>query len=147
MAVIGFSLGNVSGTQAIFELSAGPFTSNELRVVSFEGTEEISAPFSFEVVILSQDFDEMVLEAAVLGARAMLTLHDGEGGSRFVCGVIDEIELEGISPHARETRHRLRLVPRLALLSRRRNSRIFEDKRVFEIIDELLDEAGIARRW
>jgi type VI secretion system secreted protein VgrG len=57
-------------------------------------------------------------------------------------------EAEGTSGGGGE-RHRFRawLAPRLWLLSRKRSSRIFQEKTVPEIVDQVLSEWNIARRW
>jgi len=55
---------------AAYSLSAGPYTSGEIHVVSFEGDEEINSLYAFDVRVWATDIDEADLQAAILGRPA-----------------------------------------------------------------------------
>ncbi|MFO0758590.1 MAG: type VI secretion system tip protein TssI/VgrG [Byssovorax sp.] len=130
-----------------FELSAGPYPSSVLAVRALRGREAISKPFSFLVdIAASTDVDDISIEADLLGKPACLRMHAGDSGSRLVRGVIASIEARGTAVHGRAL-YRVRLVPRLRLLEQRKNSRIFQEQAVPEIVAAVLDEAKIAQAW
>lgn len=131
---------------AVYELDAGPYASGELRVISFEGHEELNGLFSFDVVFWTKDLDESQMEAAILGAPVSLGMHVPGGASRWVRGIASCLTLEGKHDGGRHA-FRISLVPRLWLLGKRVNSRIFQDKTVQEIVDVVLGEWGVAHDW
>jgi type VI secretion system secreted protein VgrG len=131
---------------AVFELDAGPYASGELRVMSFEGHEEMNGLYAFDVVFWTKDVDEAQLEGALLGMPASLGMHVPGGAVRWVRGVAASLVLEGKHEGARHA-FRLSLVPRLWLLGKRVNSRIFQDMTVQEIVDAVLSEWGVEHDW
>ncbi len=128
-----------------FELYSGTLGRRELTVVSFEGREWVSKLFSFEIRFLVNG-DIPDLEAMLLGAPAVLAMRAGEGAPRFVQGIAANVGASGVSLDRRR-QMRLRLVPRLWLLKKRRTSRIFQDLAPKQIVDRVLAEHGIAARW
>lgn len=138
-------------TTAPFQLNAGDFQAGELGVMSFTGVEEVNAPYSFSVLVWGEALDDDAVEATVVGSRATLALEVPAAGAagpapRFIHGVIVSVVAEGRMADRRRL-FRLTLVPQLWLLSKRVNSRIFQDMRVHEIVDAILDEYRIERRW
>ncbi|MFO0761141.1 MAG: type VI secretion system tip protein TssI/VgrG [Byssovorax sp.] len=128
---------------APFELSAGPYAASAFAVRSLRGREAVSEPFSFEVTIAaSSDVDDAGIEADLLGKPAHLTMHAGESSPRFVRGVVASVEALGLAERGRPI-YRLRLVPRLWLLGKRKTSRIFQERTVPEIVSAVLQEAGV----
>ena len=130
----------------VYELSAGSFRAGELHVLSFDGREEMNGLYAFDLVVWGNDIDEGQLESAVLGMPATLAMHIPEGSPRQVRGLVTGITFEGRQEGGRHA-FRLHLVPRLWLLGKRVNSRIYQDKTVQEIADAVLDEHSIVRRW
>ncbi|MDB4928961.1 MAG: hypothetical protein JWM10_1445, partial [Myxococcaceae bacterium] len=134
----------IAGAQ--FELSAGPYAAGELDVRSFRGTEAISAPFSFEVTV-STTVDADGLEDELLGAAARLTIHRPDGGARRIDGVVTEVRSLGdLLPHERH-QCRVRVEARLSLAAYRRNTRIFQNLSVTEIVDAVLREHHVTCEW
>ena len=77
-----------SSSSSPFELTAGPYPSSALAVLSFRGREAISRPFSFEIVVAaSAAVDDGAIEADLLGAPACLLMRAGTSAPRFVRGV------------------------------------------------------------
>jgi type VI secretion system secreted protein VgrG len=131
---------------AVYELRAGPYTAGELRVLSFEGREEMNALYAFDVVFWAKDLDEAQLEGALLGLPVALGMHLPGGSARYVRGIVHAMALEGKHPGGRHA-YRLSLAPKLWFLGKRVNSRIFQDKTVQEIVDVVLAEHGVAHDW
>ena len=109
---------------------------HELRVLAFTGKEAISAPYIFDLELVSPRFDldleAMLHQPAYLAFDAL-----GHG----VHGHISSIVLSSFGRQL--ARYRLRLEPRLAYLAYRTNHRIFQRLTVQQIIEALLEEHGI----
>lgn len=119
--------------------------SRQFDVQSFRGREALSRPYCYEVVLLTSRVVSPH-ESSLVGRAATFTIRSGEAVRR-VRGVIASQQSEG---HARDyDRHRLRvkLVPRLWVLRRRRASRIYQDRTVQEIVSDVLARAGVRHRW
>ena len=108
------------------------------RVIAFDGIEEISTPYRYEIDLLLDA--EADLSDAV-GASAKLTVrpHGTEGGS--VHGVIESATVvENLDD---QDLYRLVLVPRVRdVLGHDRHSRVFVNESVPSIVQTLLTEAG-----
>jgi type VI secretion system secreted protein VgrG len=133
-----------------FDFVAPPGRQGRLRVVSFSGREAISELFSLEVVLstpvagepLSQD-----LEERLLCQPAYLLMHGAGRPARVVYGIVASFALEGSSPENGRPCARVRIVPRLWLATQRKQSRIFQDKTVREVVDVVLAEWKIPHTW
>ena len=130
---------------APFDLHIRSLPPGALRVVSFRARERMSRPYVADVIAACADIDDARLQTEVLGSRACLWIH-GPRGARALRGVIARSGTRGAHLHDR-TAFELRIVPRLAMLSLRKNSRIFQDRTTPEIVAAILDEAGIAHRF
>jgi type VI secretion system secreted protein VgrG len=142
---IGVDLGGPSSTDRPYTLSVGPYRSGQLTVDSFQGREEISALYSFDLVLTGTGTDDD-LEHTALGQRAVLTMRVGKV-PRVFHGIVTEVRMEGRRAEHHASRYRMKLAPRAWLLKRRKGSRIFQRLRVDQVIDAVLDGAGIGRRW
>ncbi len=131
---------------ALYELHVGAYQGAELHVAFFDGREEMNGLYAFDVVFWGQDLDEAQLEASLLGTPVALAMLLPDGSARYVRGIVAALTLQGKHGDGRHT-FRLRLVPRLWLLGKRVNSRIFQDLTVQQIVDVVLDEHGVTRDW
>ncbi len=132
-------------TAEFLTLRAGPFRSGELRVQEVVGNERLSQPYRYRVTVAS-DVEEQEFLRAVLGQPACLTIQRPTG-RRYVHGVVRSCAARDRVAGHDAARFELELVPRLALLRDRRTSRIFQDLRVDQVIDRVLEGAAISRRW
>ncbi len=107
---------------AVYELEAATYRSGELRVLSFEGYEEINGLFAVEITFWAKDVDELDLQTALLGRPASLGMHLAGGSARYLRGIVRALTVEG-KHAAGHHAFRLSLVPRLWLLGKRVNSR------------------------
>jgi type VI secretion system secreted protein VgrG len=131
---------------AMYEIQAGDYAPADLNVLSFEGREEMNGLYSFDVLLWGKDLDEGNFESAVLGRPAVLSMHIGADANRHVRGIVSSVVFEGRREGGRRA-FRVTIVPRLWLLQKRVNSRIFQDLTAQQIVDTLLEEHGIARAW
>ncbi len=111
------------------------------KVVSFDGAEKMSVPyhFSMELAMEGSESDDYQFEEHI-GQEACLII-SGQTDDRYVHGIISEIECMG--ERGSFTIFKFALVPSIWLLSLRVNSRIFQNKKVNEIIKKVLTDAGI----
>ncbi len=117
-----------------------------LDVLSFEGTEALSAPFSWHIIFTSTDKnisrEAMLLKPASLtllpSPQSLTDLLHNAGPLRVVQGVVTGFDALGVS--ADEARYAITLQPRLALLSRTRQNAIWQDMSVPQIAEAILRE-------
>ena len=127
---------------APFQFTVGGLDPGTFEVVAFTGREAVSEPFRFELRLASRDPD--VDPAAVLGARATLTRHRGLDPVP-VHGVVTELDLGAQSPD--RASYRAVLAPQLWRLSLARQSRVFQDVTVPDVVRSVLDEHGVPARF
>ena len=104
-------------------------------VVQFTGTERISQPFAFELE-LSVPHPTLNL-ANVVGQPLKVTVAKG----RTVAGIVEKIEQFGVI--GRQGQYRVRLVPALNRLAYRLTSRTFADMNAVQIVNVVVNDAGI----
>lgn len=109
--------------------------SDPLRVLSYEGVEQISALWHFEVFITSDD--TALPFADFVGKKAKLTIGDVKGAHRRVHGLVRRFELSHQSGNQR-ARYRFELVPLAHRLTLKTDCRIFQQKSVKDIVEEVL---------
>ncbi|GAB4319030.1 MAG: type VI secretion system tip protein VgrG [Candidatus Zixiibacteriota bacterium] len=111
--------------------------SDELRVTSFTGTEGISQLFHFTIE-LACDNSELDLDS-ILGKPAQFDMAHPTG-TRRMFGLVSHME-QGVSGET-FTPYTVEFVPALWLFTQRFNSRIFQEKSVPEIIEQVLTDGG-----
>lgn len=130
-------------TDSPFVLSLGTSPAGSLRVASFHGRERLSRPYAFDVLVTCHDGGTRLLHEAQ-GQPALFVIH-GPSGSRAVRGIVARVRSAGARAQGQNA-YSLRIVPRLWLRRHRKNSRIFQDMAVPEIVGAVLSEAGIPHR-
>lgn len=121
--------------QTHFSLTVSDFK-YDFQVLSFTGQESISAPFSFDLELVSERPDLDI--ESLLHKQAFLAFNDRAAG---IHGQIYRVA-QGDSGK-RLTRYSVTLVPQLAYLAHRTNQRIFQQQTVPQIIAQMLEEHGI----
>jgi type VI secretion system secreted protein VgrG len=110
---------------------------NEMLVAEFTLTESISAPFEATIGLAAEDeipFDDVV------GKPALLTLESGDE-TRYVHGIVEYFTHNGMD--GRFYLYLARIVPQIKLLDLEQDCRIFQEKSVPDIVEEVLSESGI----
>ncbi len=113
--------------------------SSEIRLLSFHGSEGMSQLFDYHVDLVSPDADIDFEE--VIGKPALLTM-ETDDAQRFVHGIVSRFEVTG-SEEA-QTHYGATIVPSLWTLGLRQDSCIFQDMTTPEIIQDVLESAGMA---
>jgi type VI secretion system secreted protein VgrG len=116
-----------------------------LTVLRLDGREAMNELFSFDLIVCAVDVDPAALEARLLGARAVVSVAVPGGPPRTVAGLVIDTGILGRTEGDRQS-FRLRIAPLAWLLTRRRNSRIFQDKTAPEIASIVLGEHGVPHR-
>lgn len=106
------------------------------QILEFDGEEEISHLFRFELHLVSRDPD--IDFQAVLESSAVLEITT-QGNTRYVHGMLCEFE-QGGEWHSGLNEYRAVLVPRLWMLTQSQQNQIFQDQTVAEIIENELVE-------
>jgi len=122
---------------ARFHFESAGLAGVAMDVVSAQVVEALSEPYGAELVIGIEDPDADA--SLLLGADCVLTVERPEGEVRRLCGIIRAVH-EGMVVEEL-TRARVVIVPALWFLSRRRDTRIFQDMTAVEILEEVLGDA------
>ena len=114
-----------------------------LDVLSFEGEEWLSSPFKYDIQFTSTDKNidptTMLMQDASLTLQAPVAEAFGvsvQQPQRVIQGVVTAFT--HLSTSKDESRYALCLQPRLALLSRSHQNRIYQDMSVPDIVDKIL---------
>lgn len=108
-----------------------PAITSEIFFARMEGSDEISAPFAYSLLISSKDMDVKPLD--VLGTKALITVKGDT--PRHFHGLVADFALEEIRDDL--TFYRLTLRPWLWLLTLEADNQIFQEKSVPDIIEQV----------
>ncbi len=106
-----------------------------LRLHSLSAAEEMGRLYEFNVVALADDAGVDV--AALLGSRATVAVELPDGSLRHFSGLVAAAGLDG--DIGRQVAFRLQIRPWLWWLTRRSDTRIFQNKSVEEILKQVFD--------
>ena len=115
-----------------------PLGPDQLLLLRYSGSESISAPFSFELELLSQ---QAVSFEDIVGKPVTITVALG-GGDRFINGVVSRFGQTGGDFNFRH--YSAQVVPWFWLLTRRADCRIFQNKSTPEIIEDVFTILGFS---
>jgi type VI secretion system secreted protein VgrG len=110
-----------------------PLGPDVISLESLEGSESLSAPFSFALSMLTDQ--DTVDASAVVGKPAHVTLIDGEANKRYIHGLITRFSQS-------ERRCMAELRPWLWMLSLTSDCRIFQNKSVPDILTAVFGDCG-----
>lgn len=127
---------DMSQAQIAFQVEGGDV--DQFQVMRYRGTEGLNQLYRFEIELAATD--EAVALDSIVGKSAVLTINAAHGETWFH-GVVARFEMTGQT--VGQTYFRVELVPALWLLTHRYNSRIFQEKKVTEIITQVLTDAGM----
>jgi type VI secretion system secreted protein VgrG len=117
-----------------------PLGKDVLALARFDATEGVSELFEFRIEALSAsnhiDFDQ------ALGHNCCVTFSSPDGPDRHFNGVM--VEAEAVGAYHELFLYRIVLRPWLWLLSRTSDCRIWHDKTVIQIIDEVFRDRGFS---
>jgi type VI secretion system secreted protein VgrG len=117
------------------QTSLGP---DALLLTGFRGTEAVSRPFSFQLDLMSEN--TAIDASAVLREGACVTVKLKDDSERNIHGVVNRFVQLGTEGDL--AFYRAEIVPWLWFLSLSRDCRIFQNKSVLEIIEEVFTNLG-----
>jgi type VI secretion system secreted protein VgrG len=119
-----------------------PLGKDALLLIGFQGRESISHLFHFRLTVLAEHFVEVPFEK-LLGQPVLVELALAQvPGKRFFHGIISRVS-QGEST-AEFTTYALDVVPRLWLLTRRVQNRVFQKLTAPEVLKKVLDGLEVA---
>jgi type VI secretion system secreted protein VgrG len=124
-----------------------PLGRDKLLLTGFSGQEELSRLFHFDLEVFADAADQVAFED-LIGKSVSVTMRLPEGADRFFNGVvarIAELDRRELEPGVSYTLYRLHVVPAAWLLTRRRDSRIFQHQSVPEILKQVFE--GLDVSW
>ncbi|MDA8445153.1 type VI secretion system Vgr family protein [Paracidovorax valerianellae] len=110
----------------------------QLQFRRLQGREDLSQLFALDVDLLSES--KSIDPKALLGKHASIVVETEVGGRRYLDGIVTRFGLQG-EDH-RYYSYRLRLNPWLWLATRKSDFRVFQNKTVPDIIEEVLGKYG-----
>lgn len=124
-----------------------PLGPNALLLETLVGSEYISRPFRFELGLLAPVTKPLAFDS-LLGQTATVCLAMPSGGTRYLSGIIGRLsqgpQVRASQGDATFIRYRAELVPKLRLLALRRQSRVFQQLTVPDILKQVLTGVDVA---
>jgi type VI secretion system secreted protein VgrG len=133
------SIADRAANVTLYAFESAQLASDTFQVLRFEGTEGISEPFKFKLQLLSEDPD--IDFSKVVNETATFTMMRGDEEVP-INGIVTDFSLHGRTEDYVVYRATLR--PRLHRLSLSYGSRIFQEKKVEDILRTVLKEAGFS---
>ena len=125
--------GNGSQASFLFEIKGAP----KIEVAYFQAQERISEPFAVHVALASTSqiqYDDVIQKEALLSLS-------GDEADRYFHGIVRKFEHTG--KNGQKHLYQADIVPFLMLLSLEQDCRIFQDKKVQDIVTKIYQESGI----
>ncbi len=119
-------------------LSASTPAADALELESFQGQEELSLPFLYTLQFLSKD--RKLDFKKLMGKAVTITIKLPDKSKRYICGIVSRFMESGYDP--RHAIYVADLRPWLWLLTLHADNRIFQNKSVPEIIEEVFSNLG-----
>ena len=113
-------------------------------LTAVDGEEAISSAYFFDLALSSTDFD--VKPDDLLGTAATIVIRGPDGREAKINGIVSRFEIAGRHGTRTICNYRARLVPAVWLLTRTSDCRIFQDKTVKDIIEQILSEHAISKK-
>jgi len=116
-----------------------PFGDSELLVEDLDGEESISGLYVYRLRMVSEN-PSLAFET-IVGKEASLAISMADGDKRFVHGIVARFRQAGSS--RRFTTYFAELCPRLWLLTKTRDSKIYQNETVPDIIKAVLSDHAV----
>lgn len=116
-----------------------PLGADKLKLTAFEGEESMSRLFSYRLQMFSED--EALDPKAILGKSVSFSVQRAQGRRHFN-GVCSRFSRGPRAAHGM-TAYFAEIVPSFWLLTRNADCKIFQEKKVTEIVEEVFGERGL----
>lgn len=122
-----------------FSFSSDALDKGTFGVVRFQGSEGLSQPYSFEIMLVSSNVE--IDLAKVVQSPARLTIHRDEGDEAVYNGILANFEqLYAVGGFCF---YRTYLVPKLWWLSLTHHNQVIQDKSVPDFLADVLKDGGL----
>ncbi|WP_437967090.1 type VI secretion system tip protein TssI/VgrG [Sorangium sp. So ce260] len=131
----------------LFSLRVGELPDAPLTVHAFRGQERLNGLYELTIDVTTEA-EEVALEERAPGSPARLEIRHGDR-RRVFHGIVAAARAGGHrrTQTTRAAQYQLKLAPRVWLLGLRRNSRVFQNVRVDEVVRAILRQYMIPSRW
>lgn len=115
-----------------------PLGKDELLLTHFSGYEEASRLFSYHLEMLSEN--DALDHKQIVGKSVSFWIEHPDGKPRFFNGLVSRFSYGGRGD--RLSRYRMEVVPWLWFLTRKSDCRIFQNKTIPEIVQQVFKDSG-----
>ncbi|MGK3998650.1 type VI secretion system tip protein TssI/VgrG [Sorangium sp. So ce1024] len=131
----------------VFSLRVGDLPDAPLTVHAFRGQERLNGLYELTIDVTTEA-EDVALEERAPGSPARLEIRHGDRRRAFH-GIIAAARADGYrrTQTTRAAQYQVKLAPRAWLLGLRRNSRVFQNVRVDEVVRAILRQYMIPSRW
>jgi type VI secretion system secreted protein VgrG len=133
-------MGNYQQANRLLSLSS-PLGPDVLLLTAFTGREEMSRPFSYQLDLLSEKDD--IAAADLIGKEVAWTVQSGGGSPRVFHGVVNQFRAGGRTIQKLRS-YRVEVVPWLWFLTQTCDCRIFQNRSVQDILQQVFTEMGFS---
>jgi len=123
-----------------------PLGKDKLLLTRFSGSEGMSLPFSFELSLSSEDTH--INPHDIIGKNVTVSIALADDGKRYINGIVWRFSQERLGEGSDQfllmANYSATMVPWIWLLTRAVNSRIFQEKSVQQIIEQIFRDRGFA---
>lgn len=137
------ALTRFSSDTRLYELTLASDDAPDLLVEAFAADDAVHGLGARDIIALSTDAG--VALAPLLGTSATLEVSLADGSRTRFSGDVTQVAMLG--SEGGFARYRLRLTPWLWRLTRTRNSRVWQDRRVGDIVDDVLGAYAPLAQW
>lgn len=116
-----------------------PLGEDKLLLTGFTGHEAMSRLFQFHLTTLSED--TAIDFTQIIGQSVTINVTQFDDSQRYFNGIVSHFACTGKDGDM--TRYELQVVPKLWTLTRYADCRIFHNKQVGDIVQQILNERGI----
>ena len=122
-----------------------PLGKDVLLLTGLKGMESLSALFDFQLNFISENHS--IAFPDIIGKNVTVSIVLADGGKRYFNGVISHFSQgsgggESSASDPRVSYYTARMVPWLWLLTQTADSRIFQDKTISDIVEQIFSEKG-----
>lgn len=139
--------------QSHFIFTTASYGPEDLRVVAFDGYEGLSTLFQLRLTLVTDHDDLLAQDLVGKPATLEIRMHPSDEGSghadnpdvaRYFNGIISRLEhLSSDETGSADSYYQVEVAPLVWKLQLNQNSRIFQNKSVQEIVEEILKDAGL----
>jgi type VI secretion system secreted protein VgrG len=125
----------------LIALEKSPFGKDVLLLTAFSGQEAISRLFNYQLEMLS--IQEDIAARDIVGKKVTFRIKYGDDQSRYFNGFVSRFSASGLT--VRDMRlYRAEVVPWLWFLTRTADCRIFQNKTIPQIIEQIFKDLGFS---